>query len=234
MRTLLGILFALAFGFVVAVGTGTAYAIYRLPQLEGLPARIAAQQKARGEPMVPLSQISPELPKALLATEDRTFYTNIGVSFEGIARSLIVDISSGQFVEGGSTITQQLVRDQLLTLQKTIPRKLEEMVLAIALTRIEPKREILDLYLNQVYFGNGAYGVAAAANIYFARSPQDLTAAQCTLLAGLPQAPSFYDPLSNPQAAKARQREVVRAMEQAGVLSAKAGTAILSASWQLR
>ncbi len=234
MRTFLGILFALAFGFLAATGAGTAYALYRLPQLEALPARIAAQQKARGLPVVPLSAISPELPRALLATEDNTFYTNIGVSFEGIARSLIVDIASGRFVEGGSTITQQLVRDQLLTLQKTIPRKLEEMVLAIALTQIEPKREILDLYLNQVYFGNGASGVYAASKVYFGRTPNELTAAQCTLLAGLPQAPSLYDPLTNPSLAKRRQREVVQAMELAGVLTKKAGSAILRAPWQLR
>lgn len=234
MRTVLGIAFALAFGLLVALGAGTAYALYRLPQLEALPARVQAEQKARGEPIVPLSQIAPELPKALIATEDNTFWTNVGVSFEGIARSLLVDVSSGRFVEGGSTITQQLVRDQLLTLHKTVPRKLEEMVLSIALTRVESKREILDLYLNQVYFGHGAYGVAAAANIYFARSPKDLTLAQCTLLAGLPQAPSYYDPLANPKGAKARQREVVSAMEHAGVLSQAAGQAILRAPWRLR
>ena len=234
MRTLLGIVFAFAFAVVVALGTGTVYALYRMPQLEALPARIKAEQKARGLQMVPLSQVAPQLQAALIATEDRDFWTNIGVSFEGIARSLLVDISSGRFVEGGSTITQQLVRDQLLTLQKTIPRKLEEMVLAITITRIEPKREILDLYLNQVYFGNGAYGVAAAANMYFARTPKDLSPAQCTLLAGLPQAPSLYDPLAHPRAAKARQREVILAMEHAGVLTQKAGAAILKAPWQLR
>lgn len=233
-RIIFAIAFTLLFAIAAGLAAGTAYTVYRLPQLRALPQHIAAERRAQGELMVPLRRIAPTLLVAIVDTEDRTFWTNIGVSFEGIFRSLIVDLAYGRFVEGGSTLTQQLVRDQLLSLQKTIPRKLEEMVLSIALTRLDSKREILDLYLNQVYLGQGAYGIAAASATYFGRTPATLSPAQCTLLAGLPQAPSYYDPLVRPQAARQRQKEVVQAMEQAGSISPQAGAALLAAPWHLR
>jgi len=234
LRLVLALAFTVLFFAVAALGVGTAYALYRRPQLAELSQRVHAELTAQASPWVPLSQIQPMLPRALLATEDNTFWTNIGISFEGIARSVLIDFASGSFVEGGSTITQQLVRDQLLSQRKTIPRKLEEMVLAIALTRMDSKREILALYLNQVYFGHGAYGIAAASRVYFGRTPALLDDAQCTLLAGLPQAPSLDDPLENPTAAHRRQAEVIGAMEAAGGLTRARGRALLAQPWQLR
>lgn len=234
VRTAAALIFTLVFGFVVIVGSGTAYALYSLPALRGLGARVAAIDRSEHVPYVPLSQVAPMLPRALIATEDRTFYGNIGVSFEGIARSLIVDLATGRFTEGGSTITQQLVRDQLLTQSKTIPRKVEELVLSIALTQIASKRQILAMYLNQVYLGDGAYGVYAASQRYFGRTPAELTAAECTVLAGLPQAPSLYDPLVNPKLARARQREVVASMVAVRALTQTEANQILAAPWHLR
>lgn len=234
LRKAFSILFTLAFAALMAIAAGGTYAYLRLPDLRALPHEVRQEIRLHRSRWVPLQDVAPSFVTALLATEDRTFWMNIGVSFEGIGRSVLVDLASGRFVEGGSTLTQQLVRDQLLTDQKTVPRKLEEMVLAIALTRLDPKREILALYLNQVYLGHGAYGIFAASETYFGRTPAQLTLAQSTLLAGLPQAPSYYDPLVNPQAAKGRQTQVVAAMEAAGALTSAQGRAVLKAPWGLR
>lgn len=234
LRKTFAVLFTLAFAAAAALVAGGAYAYVRLPALRALPRMVRAQLRAHGSRWEPLRDVSPSFIQALLATEDTTFWTNPGVSFEGIARSVLVDIASGRFVEGGSTLTQQLVRDELLSLQKTIPRKLEEMDLAIALTYLDPKREILALYLNEVYLGHGAYGIYAGAETYFGRTPADLTLAQATLLAGLPAAPSYYDPLTNPEGARERQAQVVAAMEHAGVLTANEGRRVLKAPWGLR
>ncbi len=234
LRKGLSILFTLAFAAVVALAAGGTYAYLRLPYLRALPQKVRQELSLHQSRWVPLRDVAPSLVTALLATEDRTFWSNPGVSFEGIARSVLVDMAYGRFVEGGSTLTQQLVRDQLLNDQKTVPRKLEEMVLAIALTRLDPKREILTLYLNQVYLGHGAYGIFAASETYFGRTPAELTLAQSTLLAGLPQAPSYYDPLADPKAAAQRQAQVVAAMEQAGALTQAQGRAVLKAPWGLR
>jgi len=234
LRKFLAILFTLAFAAAAAGALAAAYALWRLPSLQSLPARVHAELGAQGGRWVPLSAVAPGLVTALVDTEDQTFWTNAGISVEGIARSVLVDISSGRFVEGGSTLTQQLVRDQLLSQRKSLRRKIEEMVLAVALARLDSKAEILALYLNQVYFGHGAYGVYQASETYFGRRPARLTLAQCTLLAGLPQAPSYLDPLRNPAAARARQAEVVGAMEARGDLTRAAGRAVLAAAWGLR
>jgi membrane peptidoglycan carboxypeptidase len=219
---------------VAGLASGTAFVVvYEGPLLATLPQRVRLELAEHGGLYVPLARISPWLLRAIVATEDRSFFTNIGVSFEGIARSIVVDLLTGRFEEGGSTITQQLVRDQLLTPEKTIPRKLEEMVLAILLTRRMPKREILALYLNQVDFGDGAFGVWLAARDYFRRSPSDLTPAQATLLAGLPQAPSYLDPYVHPGAARRRQWAVLESLVSVGDLTERQAQAIYRAPWHL-
>lgn len=180
--------------------------------VDGLPARVARELAREKAPFVPLSRIPKFLQEAIVATEDQSFWTNWGISLEGIARSLVVDILSGRFVEGGSTITQELARDQFLTPEKTIQRKLREILLALMITHTFSKSEILALYLNQVYFGAGATGIYQASRVYFGRPPWELTRAQCSLLAGLPQAPSVLDPLVHLSLAKARQWEVLASM----------------------
>ena len=144
--------------------------------------------------------------------EDRRFYSHGGVDYVGIARAAWKDVTAGKVVEGGSTITQQLVRNLYTGQEKTFNRKVKEACLAIKLARKWPKQKILDEYLNTVYYGNHAYGVEAASQTYFSRHASELTLLQAALLAGLPQAPSVYDPFHNPQAALDRRDEVLRAM----------------------
>lgn len=204
------------------------------PVVRALPGLVKSRVEAHGGTWISPAQIPVSLQQAVIATEDRSFYTNLGVSFEGIARSVLVDLLSGSFQEGGSTITQELARNQLLTPEKTISRKLKEMVLALMITRDFSKPDILNMYLNSVYFGHGAYGVDAAARTYFGRPVSALSFAQCTLLAGLPQAPSYYDPLKNYQAARERQGQVLQSMVQVGDLDRAGAMKIWHAPLNLR
>jgi penicillin-binding protein 1A len=165
------------------------------------------------------------MPKATVAVEDRRFYQHGGVDPEGILRALVADISAGRLVQGGSTITQELVRNLYLTRDKTVRRKVVEVCLAIKLARAWPKRRILDAYLNDVYYGNHAYGIQAAAETYFSVPASRLTLEQSAVIAGLPQAPSYYDPLHNPAAALGRRDDVLRALERSGDITSGQYTA---------
>jgi penicillin-binding protein 1A len=158
------------------------------------------------------AQMSKWLPRATVAIEDRRFWQHGGVDYVGIARAAWKDVSAGKVLEGGSTITQQLVRNLYTGQEKTFTRKIKEACLAIKLAQKRSKPWILNEYLNSVYYGNHAYGVEAAAQTYFAKHASELTLLQAALLAGLPQAPSDYDPYHNPQAALGRRDEVLRAM----------------------
>ena len=170
---------------------------------------------------VPLDRIPSYLKAALIATEDRKFYTHSGLDLKGIARAMIKDILAGEFVEGASTITQQLAKTLFLTSRKTMVRKIKEAILAFQLERRYTKDEILELYLNQVYFGSGAYGVKSAAKIFFNKSVQDLTLAECALIAGMPKSPSRFSPLINEDLALKRRNIVLRQMRATGIISAK-------------
>src|SRR3954468_18518572 len=157
-------------------------------------------------------QISPWVPKATVAIEDRRFYRHGGVDPVGIARAVVADVRAGKVVQGGSTITQELVRNLYLSRERTFKRKLVEACLAIKLSGKWSKDRILTAYLNQVYYGNHSFGIEAAAETYFSKQARDLTLDEAALLAGLPQAPSIYDPLRNPAAALARRNEVLNAL----------------------
>ena len=170
---------------------------------------------------VPLDSIPSYLKAALIATEDRKFYTHSGLDLKGIARALIKDILAGEFVEGASTITQQLAKTLFLTSRKTMVRKIKEAILAFQLERRYTKDEILELYLNQVYFGSGAYGVKSAAKIFFNKSVRDLSLAECALIAGMPKSPSRFSPLINEGLALKRRNIVLRQMRTTGIISAK-------------
>jgi penicillin-binding protein 1A len=161
---------------------------------------------------VSLSRMSVWLPRATVAIEDRRFWSHGGVDYVGIARAAWTDITAGKAVEGGSTITQQLVRGLYTGREKTFSRKIKEACLAIKLARKWSKPKILDEYLNTTYYGNHAYGVEAASQTYFSRHASQLTLLQSALLAGLPQAPSVYDPFNDPKLALARRNEVLQAM----------------------
>ena len=139
---------------------------------------------------MPLAQIPQTLRDAIIATEDRRFYYHWGIDPIGIARAVVQNYRRGRIVEGGSTITQQLTKVLFLTPDKSLERKLKEAVLALELERRYTKDRILEMYLNQVYFGHGAYGVEAAARTYFGKSVSELTVREAALIAGLPRAPS--------------------------------------------
>jgi penicillin-binding protein 1A len=166
----------------------------------------------------PLARIPKSLKDAIIATEDRRFYSHWGVDPVGIARAVYQNYRRGRIVEGGSTITQQLTKVLFLTPDKSLERKLKEAVLAVELERRYSKTRILEMYLNQVYFGHGAYGVEAAARTYFGKSVSELTLQESALLAGLPRAPSSYSPFEHPDVARRRREVVLRRMVEFGVL----------------
>ncbi len=172
---------------------------------------------------IPLNRVSRYAIAATIATEDRFFYANVGVDPIAIVRAVYYALSEREIVSGGSTITQQLVRNVLLNpeerAQKTLGRKLREAVLAIEVARRYPKNKILEIYLNQVYYGNLAYGIEAASQTYFRKSAAELTLAEAALLAGLPQAPATYDPIAYPERAKKRQQIVLGLMVEAGYVT---------------
>jgi penicillin-binding protein 1A len=169
---------------------------------------------------VSLDKISPWVAKSTVAIEDRRFYEHGGIDLEGIARAAVNDIRAGETVEGGSTITQQLVRNLYIRHhERTLRRKLVEACLAVKLSRRHSKNWILANYINTVYYGNHAYGIEAAAQTYFSRHADKLSLLQSALLAGLPQAPSVYDPFKNPQDALRRRNQVLLALYNNGDIS---------------
>ena len=173
---------------------------------------------------VNLDQISPHLINATVATEDRFFYANVGVDPIAVVRAVYYNVSEGDIVSGASTITQQLARNVLLTeaerTEQSLTRKVKEAVLAVEINRRYTKTQILEIYLNQIYYGNLAYGIEAAAQTYFGKRAADLSLAEASLLAGLPQSPAIHDPYINPEGAKARQADVLRLMVEAKHISA--------------
>src|SRR5262247_1998473 len=168
--------------------------------------------------LVPMAQIPQSLRDAILATEDRRFYSHWGIDPIGVARAIIQNYRRGRIVEGGSTITQQLTKVLFLTPDKSLERKLKEAVLALELERRYSKDRILEMYLNQVYFGHGAYGVEAAARTYFGKSVSELNVRESALLAGLPRAPTTYSPFEHGEAAKRRREVVLRRLVEFGAL----------------
>ena len=159
---------------------------------------------------LPLSQVSPHFVDALLATEDRRFYHHNGVDPIAIGRAMVRNIRTKHLAEGGSTITQQLARNLFLSDERSYSRKIKEAALAMEIEKHLSKEEILEMYVNQVYFGEGAYWIQAACEVYFNKPASKLTVAEAALLAGLPQAPSRYDPYADKDLAKRRRNEVLQ------------------------
>jgi penicillin-binding protein 1A len=170
---------------------------------------------------VDLTDMSKWVPRATVAIEDRRFWTHGALDYAGIVRALFANVRAGHVVQGGSTITQQLARNLYIkTPSQTFGRKATEACLAIKLSREKSKRWILNAYINQVFYGNRAYGVEAAAQTYFSKPARHLTLAQAALIAGLPQAPTLFDPFHRPQDAIQRRDEVLRAMLNNGYITA--------------
>lgn len=177
-----------------------------------------------GDP-VTLEVLPKPLIDALLATEDRRFYSHFGVDFKGLARAMVANVRAGRLVQGGSTLTQQLAKNVFLTPERSLKRKVQELLLALWLEAEFDKDRILALYLNRVYFGAGTWGVEAAAQRYFAKSARKLNLPEAAMLVGLLKAPSRLSPLADEKEAQTRAAQVLANMVDAGLLSAEAAEA---------
>ncbi|NEW87128.1 PBP1A family penicillin-binding protein [Rhodopseudomonas sp. WA056] len=177
---------------------------------------------------VALKDLPPYLPKAFIAIEDRRFYSHFGVDPLGIGRAAVANVLHRGVAQGGSTLTQQLAKNLFLTQDRTLTRKLQEVELALWLERKHSKAEILELYLNRVYFGSGAYGVEAAAQKYFGKSAKEVTLVEAAMLAGLVKSPSRLAPNRNPEGAEKRAQIVLAAMAEAGFVTAKQAQAAIA------
>ncbi len=173
---------------------------------------------------VALADLPPYLPQAFVAAEDNRFYEHMGIDPVGIARALWTDLRSGSAAEGGSTITQQLVKNAFLSDDKSLRRKIQEAILALEVEHHYTKQEILEFYLNRIFFGNGAYGIQAASQLYFNKDAKDLTLAESALLAGIVRSPSNYNPFTNQNLAKSRQETVLDQMVKYGNITGQDAT----------
>jgi penicillin-binding protein 1A len=229
------IYWAVVFSIIGAIGLAALVAYYwaKLPPTSewSLPARPANVRivAANGDLIsnhgdttgatLSLAEMPPYLPEAVIAIEDRRFYYHFGIDPVGMIRAMITNLHSGAVVQGGSTLTQQLAKNLFLKPERTFERKIQEAILAVWLEASLPKKKILELYLNRVYLGAGAYGVDAAAHRYFGKSAKDVTLAEAATIAGLLKAPGHYSPLVDPDAAEARTQTVLMAMRDAGFIT---------------
>lgn len=200
-------------------GSGNAGALQRVSRFVFLPR--AVSDRLRRANYTKIDWIAPDLKNAIIAVEDSRFYSHIGIDLTAIARAALVNLQYGEVTQGGSTITQQLVKTLFLSQEQTIDRKIEEVMLALNLEARCSKDEILEYYLNSIYFGSGFYGITDAASGYFGKTPGQLTLPEAAMLAGLPNAPSLYSPYEDFTLAKKRQFIVLDAMVKNGFISAE-------------
>lgn len=202
-------------GFVVA---GKGYEVYRKAVDEvSLEEKVASIREK--DSFTEYEQLPEIYVQAVMAVEDKRFESHIGVDPIAVCRAVKNDILAGSFVEGGSTITQQLAKNMYFSQDKDLVRKVAEAFVALDLERNYSKEEIFELYVNGIYFGDGYYDVASASEGYFGKEPEDMSDYECTLLAGIPNAPSVYAPTKNPELAAKRQLKVVERMEICGYFS---------------
>ncbi len=196
---------------------------------------VFTQVQAHHSQLLKYNDIPEMYRNAIIATEDRSFFTNIGIDFRGTLRAVFVDVGGGQALQGGSTITQQLIHNTLLSNQsKSLTWKLLESVYAIGVYDAMSKQVTFALYTNVIYFGHGANGLYQAAETYFGKAPSELNAGELSMLAGLPNAPSVYDPYKNMTLALERQHLVVQNMVDSGVISESQAKQIISEPIVLR
>lgn len=168
---------------------------------------------------IDINKVPQHLQNAFIAAEDNRFYDHIGIDPIGIGRAIVTNITSGGIAQGGSTITQQLAKNAFLSQEQTLKRKIQEAMLALEIERKYSKKEILEMYMNQIYFGQGAYGIQTAARTYFNKDVDQLNLKQCAMLAGLPKSPNYYSPFNNLEEAKNRTNTVLDQMVKYGYIS---------------
>lgn len=213
---------------VLAIPAAAQEAIARFPLLPPGTASITVMDRdgrfvGRIQPQkrywTPLERIPPFLRQALLAVEDARFYEHGGIDLRGIARALVRDVSKGRMAEGGSTITQQLIKNRFLSSERTLDRKLQEARMAMDFEKKYTKDQILEMYFNEIYYGNGAWGIAQAARLYFDKNPEALTEGECLLLAGVPKSPGRYNPAGKPADVALRRDVVLKRMQDLGLIT---------------
>ncbi len=211
-------------GFTVA---GQGYKMYREAVEEmSLKEKVAAIRGKEG--YTSLGELPQVYLDAVVSVEDHRFYRHFGIDPVAIARAVIHDIQAGRYVEGGSTITQQLAKNLYFTHEKELPRKVAEVLVARELERTYTKNEILELYVNSIYFGDGYYTAGDASRGYFGKEPEEMNEYECTLLAGIPNAPGRYAPTKNQELAEKRQMQVLRRMEACGYFSQEEAETVAS------
>ncbi|MDO8429204.1 MAG: penicillin-binding protein [Candidatus Daviesbacteria bacterium] len=226
-----------AVGLVILTIITLVFFATQIPSPESLTSRNIAQStkifdrdgellydifKNQNRTPIKLKEVPEVIKQATISIEDKDFYNHQGFSLAGIFRGVILQSFKGGRAEGGSTLTQQLVKNALLTGERSLPRKIKEFILAIQVERAYSKDQILEMYLNEIPYGGTAYGIEAAANLYFGKNAKDLNLAEASLLAGLPQRPSVYSPYgTQPELAKTRQKEVLRRMVEDGFITQK-------------
>lgn len=188
-------------------------------KINGLDGTLIANRGTTGGEAVSLSEMSPYIPEAIVAIEDRRFYSHFGFDPIGLGRAVVTNIVTGHAVQGGSTLTQQLAKNLFLSPDRTLERKVQEVLLALWLEHKYTKDQILTMYLNRVYFGSNAYGVEAASRRYFNKSAKDVNLGEAAMLAGLVKAPSRLSPARDPAAAEARAQLVLQAMQDQGFIT---------------
>lgn len=194
------------------------YELYKTA-IEKTPIEKMVSDIKNNEDFISIDEMPKDYINAVIAVEDRRFYKHSGIDFISIGRAIITDIKEMSLVEGGSTITQQVAKNNLFTQEKKARRKIAEIFGAIDLEKYCSKDEIFELYVNTSYFGDGYYCLKDASNGYFDKEPKDMNLYESTLLAGIPNAPSVYAPTKNPELAKQRQAQVIDKMIDNGYLS---------------
>lgn len=197
---------------------GNGYNMYK-EAIQEMPIQEKVEEIRQKENYTKLSELPQIYINAVISVEDHRFYEHNGIDVIAIGRAIINDIKAMSFVEGGSTITQQIAKNEYFTQEKKITRKVAEVFVAFELEKQYTKNEILELYINTIYFGNGYYNIKDAAKGYFGKSITDLSDSECIMLAGIPNAPSVYAPTQNPELTKQRQKQVAEKMVKYGYLT---------------
>jgi penicillin-binding protein 1A len=221
---LLALVVTVLVGMLAAVGVAIGIGLAVTPPVDDLPRRVDAVLAAHHATRVPLDKIPDQLVEALIAIEDERFYQHQGIDFQGLMRALLADIYRQRALEGASTLSQQLVKNLYMGGNDDGWRKPQDLLMSLKVEARYNKHTILEYYFNTVYFGHGAWGIGQAASVYFKMTPEQLDLARSSMLAGLPQAPSYYDLYRNPCAARARQFAVLNQMVHDGYIKQEEAT----------
>lgn len=212
---------------ILAIYIGQGYKMYK-NALDDKPLEEMVQEIKSQKSYTKISNIPDIYKDAVIAVEDHRYYDHKGIDIIAIGRALLNDIRARELIEGGSTITQQLAKNMYFTQDKTLTRKIAEVFMAKKIENNYNKEEILELYVNYIYYGSGYYDIKSASLGYFDKEPQDLTEGESIMLAGIPNAPSVYNPKVSPRLARERQKQVIDKMIKYGKLSEGKADEILS------